>query len=100
MFDKSDDELIGYLEDNGAIIWDGVAPNGEAVFKFNLPRLKDVMPELYKEVMEDIDHDLMALYEQGFVEIEYDEDLNAKFKPTDKAKELMENFNFPPLEEE
>jgi hypothetical protein len=92
---KSDDEMIGYLEDQGAIVWDGVADNGEAVFKFNLDKLKEILPEMYEEIMADIDNDLMKLYDQGFVEIEYDEDLNALFRPTQKGAEWAKKMGFP-----
>ena len=93
MFDKDDDKIIGYLEDQGAIIWDGMAPNGEAIFRFDLDRLKIVMPEMYKEVMADIDNDLMKLYEAGLVDIEYDEDLNAMFRLTDKGQNLKDKID-------
>ena len=97
MFDKDDDKVIGYLEDQGAIIWDGIAENGEAVFRFDLNRLQEVMPEMYQEVMADIDKDLMHLYELGLVEIEYDEDLNAMFRPTEKGQEWAKKMGFPPF---
>ena len=51
------------------------------------------MPALYEEVQNDIDSDLMHLYENGYVDIEYDENLNVKFKPTELTKDLMENYN-------
>lgn len=91
--------MIGYLEDQGAIIWDGVAENGEAVFRFDLDKLKVIMPELYKEVMADIDKDLMMLYEKGFVEMEYDEDLNATFRATEEGQKWMKRHGFPPLQD-
>ena len=97
MFDKNDDEIIGYLEDQGAVIWDGVAPNGEAVFRFDLDKLKIVMPAMYDEIMSDIDKDLMKLYQEGLVEIEYDEDLNAMFRLTDKGQKMKDDFEFPPF---
>jgi hypothetical protein len=97
MFDKDDDEIIGQLEDQGAIVWDGVAENGEAVFRFNLDRLKDVMPELYAEIMSEIDEDLMFLYDKGLVEIEYDENLNAQFRLSEEGREWAENFQNPPF---
>ena len=97
MFDKSDDEMIGFLEDQKAIVWDGVAPDGQAVFRFDLDRLKEVMPELYAEIMADIDNDLMTLYQEGMVEIEYDEDLNAQFKVTEKGQRWAEEMNLPPF---
>ena len=97
MFDKNDDEMIGYLEDQGAIIWDGIAENGESVFRFDLDKLKTVMPELYTEIMSDIDKDLMDLYKAGLVEIEYDEDLNAMFKLSEKGLKMKDDFDFPPF---
>lgn len=96
-FDKNDDELLGWLEEKGAIIWDGMDQDGEAVFRFDLSKLKDLVPELYTEIMADIDSDLMKLYEAGLVEIEYDEELNALFKPTQKAIEMAEEFKIPPF---
>lgn len=97
MFDKNDDELIGFLEDQGAIVWDGVDTNGEAVFKFDLEKLKVVMPEMHAEIMKDIDADLMTLYEEGLVELEYDENLNAMFKITEKGKKWSQEMGFPPF---
>ena len=95
MFDKSDDEIIGWLEQEGAVIWEGMDQNGEAIFRFDLEKLKDVMPPLYEEIMSDIDSDLMVLYEQGFVDIDYDEDLNARFRATEKGLKWMEDNDIP-----
>lgn len=97
MFDKSDDEIIGYLEEQGAIIWDGVANNGEAVFRFDLDKLQSVMPDMYDEIMSDIDRDLLELYKQGFVEIEYDENLNALFRLSEKGLKAKNDMEFPPF---
>lgn len=94
-FDKDEEDMIGYLEEEGAIIWEGMDEQGEALFKFNLPRLKEVMPELYDDVMADIDADLMKLYEEGLVELEYDENLNALFRPTQKAIKILDSLRDP-----
>lgn len=96
-YESLDDQMMGYLEENGAIIWDGVDESGEAVFRFNLDILKDLYPPLYKQVMEEIDQDLLKLYENGFVEVEYDEELNAMFKISDKGKEFFETNPKPPF---
>ena len=78
MSNPEDEKMIGWLEEQGAIVWDGVANNGEAVFRFDLDKLKEVLPALYEEIMSDIDNDLIQLYQEGFVEIEYDENYNHK----------------------
>ena len=90
MSNPEDEKMIGWLEEQGAIVWDGVANNGEAVFRFDLDKLKEVLPALYEEIMSDIDNDLIQLYQEGFVEIEYDENLNALFRATDKGKKMMQ----------
>ena len=97
MFDKNDDKMIGWLEEQGAIVWDGMAENGEAVFRFDLEKLKIIMPEMYQEIMADIDNDLMTLYQEGLVEMEYDEDLNAMFKPTEKGMKWAKEMGLPPF---
>jgi hypothetical protein len=97
MKDKSDDEMIGYLEDQGAIIWEGQAEDGQAVFRFDLEKLQKIMPELYNEIMLDIDKDLMELYKMGFVELEYDENLNAMFRITEEGAKFMGEIENPPF---
>lgn len=96
MFDSEDDKMIGWLEDQGAIVWEGLAEDGQAMFRFDLDKLQEVMPELYAEIMNDIDQDLMKLYEMGLVELEYDENLNAMFKATEAGLKLAEEMGFPP----
>ena len=92
MFDSEDDKMIGWLEDQGAIVWEGLAEDGQAMFRFDLDKLQEVMPELYAEIMNDIDEDLMKLYEMGLVELEYDENLNAMFKATEAGLKLAEEM--------
>ena len=48
------------------------------------------MPELYDDIIADLDADLLKLYEQGLVEVEYDEDLNASFRITEKGQKYFE----------
>jgi hypothetical protein len=76
---ESDDEMIGWLEEQGALIWDGMDETGDPMFKFDMDILKDVCPPLYDTLMEDIDNDLLELYKAGLVEIEYDENQNGIF---------------------
>lgn len=88
-----DKEMIAYLEEQGAVIWDGMNDDGEAVFRFDLDVLKTVMPPLYDQIMEEIDQDLMELYQAGMVEMEYDENLNAMFKLSEKGRKIMEKID-------
>ena len=54
--------------------------------------LKVVSPELYSAMMEEIDETLLSLYEQGYVNIDYDEDLNAVFSISEDGIEMAEQM--------
>ena len=90
--DGSDEEtelFIQHLVDNGAAEWDGVDKFGERMYKFNMPILQKVMPELYNEIMIDLDEAMLELYKQDLVEIEYNEDLEATFSISEKARVML-----------
>ena len=90
----NENEIFAYLEENGAIHLEGMDEGGEAVFSFDMEKLEEIMPELYQQVIDEIDKDLMVLYEKGMVSLEYDEELNAQFKLTEKGINLFENPPF------
>ena len=87
-----DSDMIGWLEEQGALSWVGLGEDGEPLFRFNLDVLKTVFPQLHDEITEEIDHDLITLYEQGLVEVEYDENLNARFRLSEKGKETFDGL--------
>lgn len=64
------DETIEVLILSGAIEVAGVdSVTGQPLYKFN-QNIKDIMPELYKEHLNEVNRDIMTLWEQGFVDIE------------------------------
>jgi hypothetical protein len=87
--EEETEKIIEYLVSQGAAEWDGMDQYGERMFKFNMPVLQEIMPELYKEIMEDIDSTMLDLFEKGLVDIEYDENLQAMFKVSEKAREML-----------
>ena len=89
----NDKEMIGWLEDQGAVIWVGLDPNGEPLFQFNLDKLKEVMPDLHAHVTQEMDEELMKLYQEGLVEMEYNENLEAGFRLSEKGLEIMKEIN-------
>jgi hypothetical protein len=97
-FDEDDtlasEQVIGYLIRVGAAIWDGMDGEGERIFKFNMPLLQEVMPELYDQIMEDVDVVMLELYDKGLVEVEYDEDLNAIFKISEEGRKALAEYGF------
>jgi hypothetical protein len=97
-FDEDDtlasEQVIGYLINVGAAMWDGVDEYGERIFKFNMEILQEVMPDLYDQIMEDVDHTMLELYKMDLVEVEYDEDLQAHFKISPEGRKHLEAMGF------
>jgi len=87
--EEETERVIEYLVSLGAAEWDGMDEMGERMFKFNMPVLQEVMPDLYKEIMADIDNTMLGLFEEGLVDVEYNENLEAMFKVSDKAQQII-----------
>lgn len=96
MFDDnaSDDEIVEWLESEGALVWTGMDGEGERVLSINAKKMKEVAPELYEAMAEDIMYDIMGLYELGLVDVSYDEDLVAHFTITEEGKKMMDKYGF------
>jgi len=81
-----EEEMMQELINAGAMIIHGVDEFGEIIYKFNMEILSVVSPQLHKELMKELDEDLMNLYKMGLVNIDYNEDLEATFSISDKGK--------------
>jgi hypothetical protein len=69
-----DDDSISKIIDNlileGGIEVAGVDPEtGEMLYSFT-PKVKEIMPELYKEHLNEVNRDVMRLWENGFLEVD------------------------------
>jgi len=98
--DEETEEIIQFLVDNGAAVWDGMDQYGERMFKFNMDVLSVVMPALYQQIMEDVDLAMLDLFQKGLVDIEYNENLEANFKVSEAAKAELEAMGLTYLTEE
>jgi hypothetical protein len=78
MFDEDEEDamkLEHYLE-IGAVTIEGVNDDGEMIFAIQ-DIAKDIAPELWQAHTEYVDASLLRLYEEGLMEVEYDENLEA-----------------------
>ena len=89
-----EDAYIEYLIQQNALRWGDLLPNNERSLEMNADVLKVVAPELYQAWMSDLEDTLMEFYENGIVEVDYDEDLNARFKISDEAFEAFKDKGF------
>jgi hypothetical protein len=70
-----DDEAISQIVDNlileGGIEFAGIdGETGEMLYSLT-PKIKDLMPDLYEEHINFINNELMALWEKGFIDIDF-----------------------------
>ena len=84
--DESDERLAYYLE-IGAVSLEGMDENGEMIYSIT-DLAKDIAPELWQSHIEYVDRSLMELYEQGLVEVEYDENLEATLHITPEGQKI------------
>lgn len=89
-----EEEFIGYLEDAGALEWVGMDKDGERILKPNMEILREVYPEMYYDMLEDLNETLMTLYEKGLVQIQYDENLEPRFQLSDEAIDFLEENGY------
>jgi hypothetical protein len=97
---QREDEYFAYLLEVGAMEIQGVAPDGQLMFKPNPEKMKEYAPEMYEMMQADIESSLLELYKEGMVDMEYDDNLEARFKMSDKAKKEMERFGFFAIDED
>ena len=83
------DETIEALMLTGAIEIAGIdQKTGQPLYKFN-QSIQKIMPELYKEHLNEINRDIMGLWEKGFLNVDLlEEDPNVML--TDKAFDDVE----------
>lgn len=62
---------IDYLILHGAVEVAGIDDNtGEFLYVFS-PKIKEIMPELYKEHLNHVNKEIMNMWEKGFVDIDF-----------------------------
>lgn len=78
------DEMIDILLSTGAIEFIGFEPTThEPLYKINA-EMKTIMPELYKEHLNEVNRDIMRLWEEGFLNVDLLSE-DPKVTLTDKA---------------
>lgn len=88
-----DDDAISQIIDDlileGGLEVAGVDPEtGEMLYSFT-PKVKELMPELYQDHLNFVNDELMALWEKGFVNIDFFKD-DPLIYLTDKADDPEE----------
>jgi len=89
---NNEDAIIDDLILQGALEVAGIdSKTGEFLYSVT-PKMKDIMPDLYEEHLNTVNKEIMALWEMGFVDIDFSEDnplVRLNFKAHDD-KEIAE----------
>lgn len=92
---EEEEAIMAYLEDVGAMEWVGMHDSGDRIMKPNLEKLKEFAPEIYEVMIDELNKDLMALYEKGLIEISYDSiTLEPTFIVSEEGIKAMEQLGF------
>jgi len=87
---ETEEDFENFLIDMCIIEEAGFDDDGEILYQYNFARLKELMPELYEEIMAGLNDRMLNLFNEGLVSVEYDEDLVPHFVATPEG---MEFFN-------
>ncbi len=71
---NNEDAMIDDLILQGALEVAGIdSQTGEFLYSVT-DKMKDIMPDLYEEHLNTVNKDIMALWENGFVDVDFNED--------------------------
>jgi hypothetical protein len=82
------DEYTAYLVGEGALEL-YVGEDGETYFNLT-DKTKELAPEFYDGIIEEIESELLDMYLNGLVQIEYDENLEVGYTLTEQGKDLAD----------
>ena len=85
--EEANDARLAYYLEIGAVSFEGVDENGEIIYAIS-DSAKELAPELWQSHIDYVDKSLIELYEQGLVEIEYNEKLEATIHITPEGQKI------------
>jgi hypothetical protein len=94
--EEEDDRMAYYLE-IGAIELAGVDESGEMIFAIN-DKAKELAPELWEAHMNYVDNSLLELYKDGYIDIEYDENLEAMINLSEEGYRIALEKGIIPID--
>lgn len=91
------DQMMEHYVEIGAVTVNGIDPSGNFIYVIT-DKAKELAPDLWEVHHEMIDEALIGLFEEGLIEVEYDEQLNAKMKISETAREVMYQLGYIDME--
>ena len=91
------DQMMEHYVEIGAVTVNCIDVSGNFIYVIT-DKAKELAPDLWEMHHEMIDEALVGLFQQGLIEVEYDEDLNANMKISDAAREVMYQLGYVDME--
>jgi hypothetical protein len=93
------DDALEYYIAIGVIEIAGVDDEGEIIFKVT-PKAKDLAPELWNAHEQHVDEVLLGLFEEGLLNVSYDENLEAHIELTEEGKAVAKEYGLVQFDED
>jgi hypothetical protein len=90
---QESEKMVDWLIEVGILEEDGFDEDGELTYTYNFELMKVLVPDMYEEVMNGVNENLMNLFSLGFVKIDYDEQLQAHFSATEDGMEYFKSIH-------
>lgn len=91
------DQMMEHYVEIGAVTVNGIDVSGNFIYVIT-DKAKELAPDLWEMHHDMIDDALVGLFEQGLIEVEYDEDLNANMRISDEARQVMYELGYVDME--
>ncbi len=92
------DETLDHYIEIGAVEVAGIDEEGEFIFKVT-EKARELAPELWDAHTEHVDEVLLDLFEQGLLNVSYNEDLEAEIELSPEGKEVAKQYGLIEFEE-
>jgi hypothetical protein len=93
------DDALEYYIEIGVVEISGIDDEGEFIFKVT-PKAKDLAPELWQAHEQHVDEVLLGLFEEGLLNVSYNEDLEAHIELTEEGKAVAKEYGLIQFEQE
>ena len=98
-YEDSDDARMAHYLEIGAIEIAGMDESGEMIFAIS-ENAKEIAPELWQAHMDYVDKNLIELYEEGYIQVEYDENLEAIISLSKEGLQIAKERGILPIDME
>jgi hypothetical protein len=93
------DDALDYYIEIGVVEISGIDEEGEFIFKVT-PKAKELAPQLWEAHEQHVDEVLLGLFEEGLLNVSYNENLEAHIELTDEGKQIARDYGLIQFEEE